>query len=133
MWNGGNAAGSMLKCADNTEIVVHDNLKRLASLLYYEGDNTNKITIGRDMGWGALSSVVISGNVTTTGTLTNGATSYLFAGYLRTNGSDYGNTIYQDLAAISGQLANIGFTLRNANSFNFYSFSTLSGVDLQQF
>ncbi len=36
--------------------------------------------------------------------------------------------IYQDLAAISWQPANIGFTLRNSNSFNFNSFSTTSGV-----
>ncbi len=32
--------------------------------MYYEGDSTNKFTIGRDMGWGALSSVFINGNIT---------------------------------------------------------------------
>jgi hypothetical protein len=52
-----------MECNDNTEIVVHDNGKRLASLMYYEGETIDKITIGRDMGWGALSSVVMNGNV----------------------------------------------------------------------
>ena len=62
----------MLECASNTEIVVHDNLNRLASLMYYEGDSANKITIGRDMGWGAISSVAINGNIIGSGTaLTN--------------------------------------------------------------
>jgi hypothetical protein len=40
---------------------------------------------------------------------------------LRINGNDYGNTIYQDAITIGGQPANIGFTLRNSNTFNFYS------------
>ncbi len=62
-WNDGNAAGLLMECNDNTEIVVHDNGKRLASLMYYEGDTINKITIGRDMGWGALSSVAMNGNI----------------------------------------------------------------------
>ncbi len=29
--------------------------------MYYEGDLNNKITIGRDMGWGAIKSVTICG------------------------------------------------------------------------
>ena len=53
----------MMECADNTEIAVHDSGHRLASLMYYEGGGTNKITIGRNMGWGAIGSVVINGNV----------------------------------------------------------------------
>jgi hypothetical protein len=40
---------------------------------------------------------------------------------LRINGNDYGNTIYQDAITIGGQPADIGFTLRNANSFVFRS------------
>jgi hypothetical protein len=40
----------------------------------------------------------------------------------------YGNTIYQDTVTIIGQPASIGFTLRNANTFNFYSLSTVAGV-----
>ena len=53
---------------------------------------------------------------------------YIYAGGttsgLRINGNDYGNTIYQGATTISGNAANIGFTLRDANSFNFQSFST---------
>ena len=63
----------MLECNSNTEIVVHDNGHRLASLMYYEGDLVNRITIGRNMGWAAISSVVINGNTSCTGTLTAGS------------------------------------------------------------
>jgi hypothetical protein len=62
-----NTSGILLECLDNTEIAIHDVSKRFASLMYYEGDNTNKITIGRDMGWGAISSVNINGNIVGTG------------------------------------------------------------------
>ncbi len=41
---------------DNTEIAVHDNGLRVASLMYYEGGSTNRITIGRNMGWGTADS-----------------------------------------------------------------------------
>jgi hypothetical protein len=62
----------MLECDNDTEIVVHDNGKRPASLMYIEGDTTNKITIDRDMGWGAIDSVVIYGDIIGSGTaLTN--------------------------------------------------------------
>ena len=37
--------------------------------MYYEGDNTNKITIGRDMGWGAITSLDVKGNINTTGSI----------------------------------------------------------------
>ena len=62
-WNA-NTAGLLMECADNTEIAVHDGGLRVASFMYYEGGiNNNKITIGRNMGWGAISNVVINGNV----------------------------------------------------------------------
>ena len=61
-WTGNNTAGLLLECQDNTEIVVHDSATRLASLMYYEG-GSNKITIGRNMGWTAISSVVLNGYV----------------------------------------------------------------------
>ena len=32
--------------------------------MYYEGDTVNRITIGRNMGWAAISSIVLNGNVT---------------------------------------------------------------------
>jgi hypothetical protein len=51
-WNVGNTAGLMMQCISNTEIVVHDSGNRLASLMYYDGDTTNKITIGREYGMG---------------------------------------------------------------------------------
>ena len=35
-WNSGNEAGLLMECSDNSEIAVHDNAKRLASLIYYE-------------------------------------------------------------------------------------------------
>ncbi len=53
----------MLECNSNTEIVVRDNGQRLASLMYYEGDSVNRITIGRNMGQGAISSIVLNGSV----------------------------------------------------------------------
>jgi hypothetical protein len=58
-----------------------------------------------------------SGYVITTGNfyaggLTNG---------IRINGNDYGNTFYQNASTIGGQPANIGFTLRDYNTFNFIS------------
>ena len=58
LWNGGNAAGLMMECSANTERAMHDSGNRLASLMYYEGDANNKITIGRDTGWGASSSLI---------------------------------------------------------------------------
>lgn len=67
-WNV-NTAGLLLETLANTEIAVHDANTRIASLMYYEGDNVNRITIGRDMGWG-LSAVNIAGNLNVTGRLT---------------------------------------------------------------
>lgn len=62
-WNT-NTAGLFLEAAANTEIAVHDAAHRIASLMYFEGDALNRITIGRNMGWGSISTVVISGNTT---------------------------------------------------------------------
>jgi hypothetical protein len=61
-WNA-NTAGLMLETLDNTEISVHDSQTRLASFMYYEGGAANRMTIGRDMGWGAVGTVSINGNV----------------------------------------------------------------------
>ena len=55
---------------------------------------------------------------------------YIYAGGNNTNGGlriggfDYGNTIYQGSTTINGNPANIGFTLRDNNSFNFQTFSS---------
>jgi Chaperone of endosialidase len=71
-WNG-NTAGLMLECAANTEIAVHDSNTRVASLLYYEGDTANRITLGRNMGWGK-SDVRIANNLNIEGKLAVGMT-----------------------------------------------------------
>jgi hypothetical protein len=63
-----NTAGLMLETLDNTEIAVHDAGTRAASLMYYQGGATNSITIGRNMGWDAVSSIILNGNVSITGT-----------------------------------------------------------------
>ena len=60
-WNT-NTAGLLMECADNTEIAVHDSALRVASFMYYEGGiNNHKITIGRNMGWGAIENVIVNG------------------------------------------------------------------------
>ena len=59
-----NTAGLLFETAANTEIAVHDSATRVASLMYYEGDAANRITIGRDMGWGRISQVVFAGAIT---------------------------------------------------------------------
>jgi hypothetical protein len=69
LWtNEANTAGLLLECSANTEIAVHDGGTRVASLMYYEGNATNKITIGRNMGWGAISVVNINGTLQVAGT-----------------------------------------------------------------
>ena len=45
-----NTAGLLLETVANTEIAVHDSGQRVASIVYYEGEGTNRLTIGRDMG-----------------------------------------------------------------------------------
>lgn len=69
-WNS-NTAGLMLQTLANTEIAVHDSNTRIASLMYYQGDAVNKITIGRDMGWG-LTPVAIAGDITFNGNIALG-------------------------------------------------------------
>ncbi len=69
-WNT-NTAGLLLETLANTEIAVHDSNNRLSSLMYYEGDATNRITIGRDMAWGTTP-VNIAGNITLNGNVALG-------------------------------------------------------------
>jgi hypothetical protein len=57
-------AALLFETAANTEIAVHDANTRLASLLFYEGEGLNRITIGRDMGWGRISQVLFAGAIT---------------------------------------------------------------------
>jgi hypothetical protein len=58
-WNA-NTAALLLETSANTEVAVHDSNTRLASLLFYEGDANNRVTIGRDMGWGPLATVAVA-------------------------------------------------------------------------
>jgi hypothetical protein len=60
-WNT-NTAGFMMECLNNTEIAVHDAGARIASFMYYEG-GANRFTIGRNMGWGSISTLALNGNV----------------------------------------------------------------------
>ena len=77
-----NTAGLLLECENNTEIAVHDAGNRIASLMYFEGGGTNKITIGRNMGWLAISDIVLNGNVSFSGEIKN-------SHWKLTNQSDY--------------------------------------------
>jgi len=61
-WNS-NTAGLMMECLNNTEIAIHDNGTRVASFMYFEGGSTNRFTIGRNMGWGGISTLALNGNV----------------------------------------------------------------------
>ncbi|MGZ4968097.1 MAG: tail fiber domain-containing protein [Methylobacter sp.] len=70
-WNS-NTAGLMLQTLANTEIAVHDSGTRITSLMYYQGDSVNKITIGRDMGWG-ITPVAIAGDITLNGSVALGS------------------------------------------------------------
>lgn len=61
-WSG-NTAGILMEALDNTEIAVHDAGTRVASLMYFEGAGTNRITIGRNMGWDELATLATPANV----------------------------------------------------------------------
>jgi hypothetical protein len=67
-WSNTNVAGLLLECLNDTDIAVQDSLNRLVSLVFYKGNSTNSITIGRDMGQGAMGSVIINGNIIGSGT-----------------------------------------------------------------
>ena len=70
-WTGTNTAGLLMECLNNTEIVIHDADKRLVSAIAYYGDTTNRLFIGRAMGWdlGAATPVTISGDLTVGGNI----------------------------------------------------------------
>jgi hypothetical protein len=55
-----NTAGFMMECLNNTEFAIHDAGNRVASFMYYSG---NRFTVGRDMGWGAITSTNFLGSV----------------------------------------------------------------------
>ena len=93
-----NTAGLMMECDNYTEIVVHDNNTRLASLMYYDGVY-NKIYIGRNKGWG-VTQTEISGNFTMP------CDRWIYSGdalrtrlYYETNGTSYYQGYGSDYAA----------------------------------
>ncbi|HAX75710.1 MAG TPA: hypothetical protein DCY88_07725 [Cyanobacteria bacterium UBA11372] len=49
-WNS-NTAGLLFECSDEIEAAIHDSGTRLSSIFYYQG-SLNRVTWGRDMGWG---------------------------------------------------------------------------------
>lgn len=67
-----NTAALLLETLANTEIAVNDANTRVVSLMYYEGDAANRITIGRDMGWG-VTPVTIANNLIVKGAMTPSA------------------------------------------------------------
>ena len=56
-------AGLLLECLDNTEIAFHDAGNRVVGGIQYLGGSTNSLVLGRDMFWGAISSIILNGNV----------------------------------------------------------------------
>jgi hypothetical protein len=66
LWNA-NTAGFLMECLTNTEFAIHDAGDRIASFMYYSG---NRYTIGRDMGWGAITSTNFLGSVGINGVAT---------------------------------------------------------------
>jgi hypothetical protein len=123
-WNT-NTAGLLLECLNNTEIAVHDLGQRVASFMYYEGgSNANRITIGRDMGWGTNTNVNIAGNV---GIGTTNAANYK----LNVNGSLNSSSLFinnqlvidSDFSKIIPNVLTSGSTVITNNIYN-YSFST---------
>ena len=67
LWNT-NTAGLLMECANNTEIMVHDNGARLASIVQYLG-GTNELIFGRDAGYNPISKITLNGNVNLTKSL----------------------------------------------------------------
>jgi hypothetical protein len=47
--------------------------------MYCEGDNTNRITIGREMGWGAITSLDVKGNINTSGSINKTSTNQVLS------------------------------------------------------
>ena len=57
-----NMCGFLMECKDSTEIAFHDMSSKVSSFVLYDGTN-NRLTFGRDMGFGAISTLSLNGNV----------------------------------------------------------------------
>ena len=119
--------------APSEKLEVNGNIKVSANnrIRIEGGEGTNALSIGGKGSFqmdapgvgGGRFSIDDGGNVSIGGYTYTGGTST----GIRINGNDYGNTFYQNATTIGGQPANIGFTLRDANTFNFNSLSSTGG------
>jgi microcystin-dependent protein len=141
-WNS-STAGLMMECADNTEIAVHDAGARVASFMYYSGNN---FYIGRNMGWGRAGVVPYFAN-NIWHQCTNGNNRFHFApnsttyfgsanGYEWRNSGDgwcmsLGNdgTLYTNYISVSNRIATSGIYVNGSYymSMNAYVSSTNAG------
>lgn len=109
-----NTAGILMEAADNTEIGIHDSGTRVASAMYFQGAAVNRITIGRDMGWGTTplavatlagtgtrfvvadaNGVLSAGSSTSAGIVTGSGTLNYIPKWTP-NGSTLGNSLFTD-------------------------------------
>ena len=104
-WNV-NTAGLMMETAASTEIAVHHSGTRIASIVQY---NNNTLTIGRNMGWGPIGSVVLNGNVEIKGRCSNGN---IRASVVKNNKVDTNSTSWLAMPDMS-----LTFTAAVANQF----------------
>jgi hypothetical protein len=51
-WSSSVTVGYLANCADEWEFAIHDSGSRLVSAFFFQGAGTNKILMGRDLGWG---------------------------------------------------------------------------------
>jgi hypothetical protein len=110
-WADNNVAGLLLETLNNTEIAVHNHNRRLASLMYYEGGDVNRITIGRNMGNDSLSTLALNGRVGV------GTTAPQCTLDIRADGSSYGMLRLRNSGATAGE-ASIGFFDANDQAAN---------------
>ena len=59
-WSGSMQGGILANCADNYEFIIHDSGHALASPFCYNGGTTRYFEIGRDLGWGAMYTILHS-------------------------------------------------------------------------
>ena len=51
-WAGSITAGILANCSDDWEFAIHDSGHRVVSPFFFQGAGTNRILMGRDIGWG---------------------------------------------------------------------------------
>ena len=109
--------------------MFHISSSRLASLMYYEGDGNNRITISRNMGWGAIGLVDIKSGLNIIGEfknqhwkLTNESD---YCRLYNNAGTDFFNFAAKTLYASGGASINGGdLTIQDGYAINFGSGGT---------